>query len=211
MIVIVDVVLTVLERSESVDPLLTKTVFVPPLTLKISTEYVVEDVVAGESKKVKNDTGESSKPDINLADPTVTLALDPAAFPIHSAVESLFSTVAHPTFSAAILMWQMTRILPVLLDGVIDADNPVTAVLAALAKLAENESVLVVLTTCKILPPVPQLNAPLPFVVSTWPLVPFPVGNTRVFEPATAGASISVTPDVAPLSRNVMGLPPVPP
>jgi hypothetical protein len=154
MIVIVDVVLTVLERSESVDPLLTKTVFVPPLTLKISTEYVVEDVVAGESKKVKNDTGESSKPDINLADPTVTLALDPAAFPIHSAVESLFSTVAHPTFSAAILMWQMTRILPVLLDGVIDADNPVTAVLAALAKLAENESVLVVLTTCNTLPAV---------------------------------------------------------
>jgi hypothetical protein len=41
--------------------------------------------------------------------------------------------------------------------------------------------------------PIPdQLNAPEPLVVSTCPLVPFPVGNTSVLEPATAGASISV-------------------
>jgi hypothetical protein len=51
---------------------------------------------------------------------------------------------------------------------------------------------VVMLTTCKIFPAPIQLNAPEPLVLSTCPLDPLPVGSTSVFDPATAGASISV-------------------
>jgi hypothetical protein len=53
-------------------------------------------------------------------------------------------------------------------------------------------SVLLVVTTCKIFPGAAQLNAPEPLVLSTCPLDPLTVGITSVFDPATAGASISV-------------------
>jgi hypothetical protein len=85
-----------------------------------------------------------------------------------------------------------TRILFDADDGVIDTDNPVTSVNEVDDVL--NEFVLVVLTTCNILP---AGNPVLLALVNTVPLV---VGNVSVVVPDTAGDSSVTEPEVEPLS-----------